>query len=294
MTHTDDQKTKDYNTAFMRGAMAEKILSRDDEIALARDWLDHKNEASLHALITAHHRLAVAIAAKFRAYGLPLGDLIQEGTIGLLEAANRFDPTREVRFSTYATWWIRASLQDYILRNWSMVRTGTTAAQKSLFFNLRRLRARIEAQTDNRYLSADDKRIQIAKTLQVPLKDVEAMEQRLGGRDASLNMTLSEDSNDEWLALLPDTRPNPEEIVIGMKDAKTRSRWLAEAIGTLSDRERTIITRRHLSSRAETLDHLGITLGVSKERVRQIEARALEKIKDHLSVHVPDQGALFA
>lgn len=293
MTHFDDAKTRDFNLKFMRGAMATRLLTREEEVKLAKAWREDGNEKSLHTLITAHHRLAIAVAAKFRAYGLPLGDLIQEGTVGLLEAANRFDPTREVRFATYATWWIRATIQDYILRNWSIVRTGTTAAQKSLFFNLRRLRARIESQS-GAVISKDDVRRQIAANLHVPLKDVEEMEQRLSGSDSSLNATITTDSEEEWLTLLPDQRPNPEDIVIGIKDAKTRSQWLAEALGTLSEREQTIIKRRHLSPTTITLEDLGVKLGVSKERVRQLETRALEKLKGHITSHVPNRSDMFA
>lgn len=293
MTHIDDSQTRTFNTNRIRGAMKARMLSREEENALARAWLDHKDEKALHTLITTHERLAVSVASKFRAYGLPLGDLIQEGTIGLLEAANRFDPNRDIRFSTYAVWWIRATIQDYILRNWSIVRTGTTAAQKSLFFNLRRLRARIEGEQGPNS-SADETRKRIAANLHVPLKDVEEMEQRLNGGDASLNATIGAEGEDEWLALLPDQRPNPEDIVVGMRDAKTRSRWLAEALGELSERERTIITRRHLASKAVTLEDLGITLGVSKERVRQLETRAMEKLKTHLTAHVPERADLFA
>lgn len=276
MAYIDDPRTRDANLSFIRSAMRAPMLSREDETKFLIDWLQNKNEKSLHKLVTAHHRLVVALAHKFRHYGLPLGDLMQEGTIGLMTAANKFDLNHDVRFATYATWWIRSTIQDYILRNWSIVRTGTTAAQKSLFFNLRRLRARIDgARTSN----ASDTRTQIATELQVPIKDVEEMEQRLNGGDQSLNATVSTDSEDDFQSLLVDDRPNPEDIVIGMRDAKTRSRWLAEALGDLDTREQTIIRARHLSAHAKTLEELGITLGISKERVRQLETRAMEKLK---------------
>ena len=201
-----------------------------------------------------------------------------------MQAANRFDPERDVRFSTYATWWIRAAMQDYILRNWSIVRTGTTAAQKSLFFNLRRLRAKIESKKEREGLSPDDKN-KIAKKLKVKVKDVEAMEGRLSGIDQSLNATIGEDGSDDWQSLLSDDGPNPEDVVIGMKDAQTRSQWLNDALGDLSDRERMIIRERHLGDEVVTLEELGKELGVSKERVRQLEARAMDKLKSSLSTH---------
>jgi RNA polymerase sigma-32 factor len=295
MAYIDDPKTQAANLDYIRQSMDAPMLERGHEQDLARRWLTHKDEKALHELIHSHNRLVVSLASKFRHYGLPLGDLIQEGSVGLLMAANRFDPERDIRFSTYAAWWIRSTIQDYILRNWSIVRTGTTAAQKSLFFNLRRLRSRIESQSGPGVTGAD-KRDLIAKELQVPLKDVEEMEQRLGSGDKSLNATITMDGEEEWMALLPDDRPNPEDIVIGMKDAKTRSRWLAEALGELSDRERTIIRRRHLANSGQTvtLEELGQSLGISKERVRQLEQRAMERLKTSITRHVDgDTGALF-
>lgn len=294
MAYIDDPKTQAANKDYIRQSMDAPMLERGHEQDLARRWLNQQDEKALHELIHSHNRLVVSLASKFRHYGLPLGDLIQEGSVGLLMAANRFDPERDIRFSTYAAWWIRSTIQDYILRNWSIVRTGTTSAQKSLFFNLRRLRARIESQSGPD-VTGSQKRDMIAKELQVPLKDVEEMEQRLGGGDHSLNATITTDGEEEWMALLPDDRPNPEDIVIGMKDAKTRSRWLSEALGELSDRERTIIRRRHLANSGETvtLEELGHSLGISKERVRQLEQRAMERLKTSITRHVDSGAELF-
>jgi RNA polymerase sigma-32 factor len=282
MAYIDDTQTKSANAAYIRGAMAEKMLSREDEAALLSAWLDTRDERALHTLINAHARLAVAAAHKFRHYGIPVADLIQEGMIGLITAANKFDATHQVRFATYAMWWVRSTIQDYILRNWSIVRTGTTAAQKSLFFNLRRLRARIDGAGRG---NADDMRAEIAKTLNVNVREVEAMEQRLSGADPSLNVTVGEDSDDEWIALLADQRPNPEEIMLAMRDRAARSKWLDQALGALSDRERDIIRLRHLAEHGKTLEELGIHLGVSKERVRQIETRAMEKLRDRANLY---------
>ncbi|MCB1721684.1 MAG: sigma-70 family RNA polymerase sigma factor, partial [Alphaproteobacteria bacterium] len=179
---------------------------------------------------------------------------------------------------TYATWWIRASIQDYVLRNWSIVRTGTTAAQKSLFFNYRRLRAKIERIAESEGLN-DTHRAEIAKILNVKVKDVEAMESRLSGTDQSLNAHIGQDGEDEWQSLLSDERLNPEEIALHVVDSEARSKWLNNALRDLSDREQTIIRQRHLGQGVVTLEALGQELGVSKERVRQLEARAMEKLK---------------
>jgi RNA polymerase sigma-32 factor len=281
MTYPNNNATHKANADFISHAMKAPMLTHNEERALIAAWHDRRDESALHRLTTAHHRLAVSLAHKFRHYGLPVSDLIQEGVIGLLQAADRFDLARDVRFSTYAIWWIRSAIQDYILRNWSIVRTGTTAAQKSLFFNLRRLRAKIEG-TSGTSLSMDEKRDEIAKTLGVSTKDVEAMEQRMGFGDQSLNAVISDDGQDEWIALLPDQRPNPEEIITQTRDSKTRSAWLSDALVRLPDRERAIIRSRHLTQEVVTLEDLGKSLGISKERVRQLETRAMERLKDHL------------
>lgn len=282
MAHIDDPHTQKANLDYIRTSMAEPLLEKEHELDLARRWRDKGDEKALHELVRSYTRLVVSAAAKFRNYGLPMGDLIQEGNIGLMQAANRFEPERELRFSTYANWWIRSAMQDYILRNWSIVRTGTTAAQKSLFFNLRRLRAKIERTKGAEGLNDEDRR-KIAKELQVNLKDVEEMEGRLSGSDNSLNAAVSDDGEDEWQSFLKDDRPNPEDIVIGMKDSRTRSQWLQQALSTLSDREQKIIRDRHLQYETVTLEDLGKELGVSKERVRQLEARAMEKLKAGLA-----------
>jgi RNA polymerase sigma-32 factor len=280
MAHIDDPATQRANLAFIRTSMQAPLLSRDHEFELARRWRESEDENALHKLILSYTRLVVAIASRFRNYGLPLGELVQEGNVGLLQAAARFDPERQIRFSTYAAWWIRSAMQDYILRNWSIVRIGTTAAQKSLFFNLRRLRARIERASGGA-VSAEA-RAEIAQSLDVPLAEVEAMEARLSGSDQSLNAPVGEDGDEEWQNSLADHRPGPEEVVIGLRDADTRSRWLNEALSELTQRERTIIDQRRLREEAATLEELGRELGVSKERVRQLEHRALQKLKQSM------------
>ena len=281
MAHYDDTETQKANLGYIRTAMDQPLLEKDHELDLARRWREHGDEKALHELVRSYTRLVIAMASKFRNYGLPMGDLVQEGNIGLMQAAARFDPARELRFSTYATWWIRASIQDYVLRNWSIVRTGTTAAQKSLFFNLRRLRAKIERVKEQEGLDDKDRKA-IAKKLNVKVKEVTAMESRLSGADQSLNVRIGENGEDEWQSLLADDRPNPEDIVIGMKDAQTRSAWLRTALGALDSREQKIIRDRHLTDETVTLEDLGKELGISKERVRQLESRAMDKLRHEL------------
>lgn len=285
MAHIDDIQTQKSNLDYIRNSMNAPLLEKDHELELATRWRDKGDEKALHELVQSYTRLVVSMASRFRNYGLPMGDLIQEGNIGLMQAASRFEPERGLRFSTYASWWIRSSIQDYVLRNWSIVRTGTTAAQKSLFFNLRRLRARIESRNGQEGLG-DEGRRQIAKELDVNLSDVEDMEARLAANDQSLNATIGEDGETDWQSFLADSRPNPEDVVIGMKDAQTRSTWLQQALGELSDREQTIIRERHLVYEPVTLEELGKQLGVSKERVRQLEQRAMDKLKVSMSRHV--------
>jgi len=280
MATVDPPASFSVNREFIRESMSTALLSRDRELWLARLWREKGDEAALHELVMAYMRLVISTAAKFRNYGLPMSDLVQEGAAGLMQAAARFEPEREVRFSTYAAWWIRSAMQDYILRNWSVVRTGTTAAQKALFFNLRRLRAKIG---DGSGGPLDEQgRAFIASELSVNVDEVEAMEMRLAGGDQSLNATISPSGEDEWQDFLTDERPSPEETVMFARDSRTRSLWLAQALAELTDREQIIIKERRLRDDARTLEELGRDLGISKERVRQIEHRALEKLKTSL------------
>jgi RNA polymerase sigma-32 factor len=292
MTHIDDPQTQRANLKYIREAMNEPMLEKQHELALSRRWNKDRDEKALHELVKSYTRLVISVASRFRNYGLPMGDLIQEGNIGLMQAAERFDPERDVRFSTYATWWIRSSIQDYVLRNWSIVRTGTTAAQKSLFFNLRRLRAQIENKTEREGLGEEGRK-HIAKELGVHVHEVEDMERRLTGGDQSLNAKIGETGEEEWQSFLADEGPNPEDVVIGMKDAQTRSKWLNMALAELSDREQKIIRKRHLTHETVTLEDLGKDLGISKERVRQLEQRAMDKLKTSMIRFVDDTDELF-
>ncbi len=277
MAYIDTPETQKSNRTFMRNAMNAPLLEADHEQELALKWRDDKDEAALHELIESYMRLVISMANRFRNYGLPIGDLVQEGNVGLMQAAARFDPDRQVRFSTYTSWWIRSAMQDYVLRNWSIVRTGTTTAQKSLFFNLRRLRAQIN---DNSSTTLTlEGRDFVAKELGVSMRDVQQMDARLSASDRSLNAPYVEQGEGQWQDLLPDERPMPEEAVMEARDRKTIRGWIDQALAHLTDRERTIISERRLTDEVVTLEALGRRLGISKERVRQIESQALGKIK---------------
>ncbi len=274
---------------FVRRAMRAPLLGPEHERDLARRWREAHDEEALHELTTAYMRLVVSLATRFRHYGLPMSDLVQEGNVGLMQAAARFEPEREVRFSTYASWWIRSAIQDFVLRNWSIVRTGTTAAQKSLFFNLRRLRARI-ADVGDATMSQENLAY-VARVLGVDQHDVEAMASRLSAPDRSLNAPLADEGVAEWQDLLRDEGAGPDETVMEARDGAARTRLVRDAMRELSDRERIIIRERKLEEECVTLEALGQRLGISKERVRQIEGNALAKLKRALVARVGDPVA---
>jgi RNA polymerase sigma-32 factor len=271
--------------SLSRRAMQAELLDAETELKLAYAWRDHRDEEALHRLITAYMRLAISMASKFRRYGAPMNDLIQEAGLGLMKAADKFDPDRGVRFSTYAVWWIKASIQDYVMRNWSMVRTGSTSSQKSLFFNLRRVQARLEREAAAMGESIDRQlmRERIAAEVGVPLHDVEMMEGRLSGSDFSLNATQSTDEEGrEWIETLEDENAMASDNVEQAKDIETLRTWLVEALSSLNERERFIVQERKLKDQPRTLESLGNELGLSKERVRQLEAAAFAKMRKNL------------
>ena len=264
--------------SFIRNAMKAPYLERDEEHRLAVRWKEDNDQNALHRMTVAHMRLVISMATKFRHFGLPTSDLIQEGHVGLLEAAARFDPERDVRFSTYATWWIRASMQDYILRNWSIVRGGTSSAQKALFFNLRRLRARLA--TGAEPITNEMLYRQVSTALGVSEADVAMMDSRLSAPDSSLNAPLADDAGAaERIDFLISEDPLPDEVVGDTIDVERRAVWLRAALLALNARELRIIEERRLSDEGATLEALGEQLGISKERVCQIEVRAMEKLK---------------
>ncbi|GAA5095799.1 RNA polymerase factor sigma-32 [Bartonella acomydis] len=274
---------------MMRSAMQAPYLERQKEHDLALRWKDKRDDDAMHQIAAAHMRLVIAIANRFKRFKMPLGDLVQEGYVGLLEAAARFEPDREVRFSTYATWWIRASIQDYILRNWSIVRGGTSSSQKALFFNLRRLRAKLVQ--DDSALSKQDIFRTIAEKLGVSVRDVETMDFRFSSSDNSLSVSISENSDNPVakMDVLVDENPLPDALIEQTIDGQRRTQWLYDALQILNERELEIIRFRRLNEEGATLEVLGEKLGISKERVRQIEARALQKLRSALlTVHSED------
>jgi RNA polymerase sigma-32 factor len=277
------------NRRFIKKTMAADLLEADHELRLARAWRDRQDHKALHELTSAYFRLVVAVAARFKNYGLPMGDLMQEGVVGLMQAAQRFEPERNVRFATYATWWIRAAIQDYILRNWSIVRLTSTASQKSLFFNLRRVKAKIEG-NPSKDLSREAAQ-KIADALHVAVGDVEDMDARLTSGDRSLNAAPGEPGESEWQDLLADNAAGPDELVMQTEDGAKRAKWIARAFERLTPREQTIIRERQMQDETVTLEALGARLGISKERVRQIEASALTKLKSALLEQVGDPVA---
>ncbi|MEO1950371.1 RNA polymerase factor sigma-32 [Thioclava sp.] len=279
-----------------RQAMRAEFLDAETEAELARAWRDNRDEQALHRLVTAYMRLAISMASKFRRYGAPMNDLIQEASLGLMKAADKFDPERGVRFSTYAVWWIKASIQEFVMRNWSMVRTGSTSSQKALFFNMRRVQAQLtrEAQQEGEQLDAMQLRQRVAEVIGVPLSDVEMMEGRLSGSDFSLNATQSsEDEGREWVDTLEDDGASPEETVADSHDGQTMKVWLGEAMGRLTDREAYIVRERRLIEDPRTLESLGEELGLSKERIRQLEAQAFGKMRKSLETHQGEVQSFF-
>jgi RNA polymerase sigma-32 factor len=254
------------------------MLEPEQEFMLAKRWQEHGDTEAAHKLVTSHLRLVTRIAMGYRGYGLPIGEVISEGNVGLMQAVKRFEPDKGFRLATYAMWWIRASIQEYILRSWSLVKMGTTAAQKKLFFNLRRMKGQIKALEDGDLKPEQVKKI--ATTLGVPEDDVISMNRRLGG-DASLNAPVRADAEGggEWQDWLVDEAPDQEERLVESEELSQRKAYLAKAMGTLNERERRIFEARRLAEEPATLEDLSEEFGVSRERIRQIEVRAFEKVQ---------------
>jgi RNA polymerase sigma-32 factor len=254
------------------------LLGKDEEYMLAKRWREHEDPEAAHRLVTSHLRLSAKIALSYRGYGLPLGEVISEGNLGLMHAVKKFDPDKGFRLATYAIWWIRAAIQEYILRSWSLVKLGTSAVQKKLFFNLRRAKARISALSDGD-LKPDQVKA-IASRLGVNEEEVVNMDRRLASRDASLNSPLAADAEQEWLDVLEDeSAVDPEAAVAEAEERALRMDLLAQAMQTLNERERRIFTARKLQDPPALLEDLAKDFGVSRERVRQIEVRAFEKVQ---------------
>ncbi len=257
------------------------MLDASEEFTLAKSWKDRKDIDAAHKLVTSHLRLVAKIAMGYRGYGLPLPDLISEGNIGLMQAVKRFDPDKGFRLATYAIWWIRAAIQEYILHSWSLVKIGTTAAQKKLFFNLRKIKNELKL-IDGKQLQPEDLKT-ISKKLSVAEKEIIVMNGRLSGPDHSLNAPMSNDSNLEWQDWIPDENANNQEEVIGHKqELSYRQTLLNEAVEHLNDREKYIFSERRLKEQSTTLDILSQKFKISRERVRQIEVRAFEKVQYYI------------
>ncbi|TMJ18773.1 MAG: RNA polymerase sigma factor RpoH [Alphaproteobacteria bacterium] len=257
------------------------ILTPEEEYMLAKRWTEHQDTDAAARLVNSHLRLVAKIAMGYRGYGLPTSELISEGNIGLMQGVKKFEPERGFRLATYAMWWIRASIQEYILRSWSLVKMGTTAAQKKLFFNLRRMKNRIEAFEDGDLKPEDVKKI--ATDLGVSEEDVVSMNRRMAmGGDTSLNVPLRDDSEGSWQDFLVDNEPLQDERVADAEETRIRHDLLVEAMDSLNDRERHILTERRLTDEPKTLEELSQVYDVSRERIRQIEVRAFEKLQKAL------------
>jgi RNA polymerase sigma-32 factor len=268
------------------------MLEPGEEYMLAKSWREHDDVESAHKLVTSHLRLVAKIAMGYRGYGLPMNEIISEGNVGLMQAVKRFEPERGFRLATYAMWWIRAAIQEYILHSWSLVKLGTTAAQKKLFFNLRRLKSQMQA-IEEGDLSPEAVK-QIATTLAVTEQEVIDMNRRLEGPDHSLNAQLRADGDSEWQDWLVDDSASQEAVVVEEDELGHRRRLLEEAMKVLNDRERHILNERRLKDEPTTLEDLSAEYGISRERVRQIEVRAFEKLQKAVQSLEAQQAARLA
>jgi RNA polymerase sigma-32 factor len=264
-------------TRYLQEIRKFPMLTQEEEYMLARSWHDHEDVDAAHKLVTSHLRLVAKIAMGYRGYGLPVGELVAEGNVGMMQAVKRFDPERGFRLATYAMWWIRAAIQEYILRSWSLVKMGTTAAQKKLFFNLRKLKGQLQA-IDEGDMPPETVET-IADRLSVSEDEVVNMNRRLAAPDHSLNAPMRVDGEGEWQDWLVDDTPDQETLLAESEELTNRRQLLAEAMTTLNERERHILTERRLSDEATTLEDLSVEYGISRERVRQIEVRAFEKLQ---------------
>ena len=263
------------------------MLTPEEELSLSKRWRDHEDMAAAHKLVTSHLRLVAKIAMGYRGYGLPLGELISEGNVGMMQAVKRFDPERGFRLATYAMWWIRAAIQEYILHSWSLVKMGTTAAQKKLFFNLRRLKGQMQAIDDGDL--QPEQVAKIARVLDVPEQDVVSMNRRLAAPDHSLNAPVRADSEGEWQDWLVDDAESQETTIGEHEELSGRKALLSGALATLNERERHILIERRLKDNPTTLEDLSQQYNISRERVRQIEVRAFEKLQKAMHAQVAEQ-----
>ena len=253
------------------------MLSADDEYMLAKRWTEYGDYEAAHTLVTSHLRLVAKIASGYRGYGLPMSELIAEGNIGLMQAVKKFEPEKGFRLSTYAMWWIRASIQEFVLRSWSLVKMGTSATQKKLFFNLKKMRKRLKRIDDGKALTPDEIRT-IAAELDVGEQDVIDMDERMLANDKQLNARVGHDGDAEWMDMLADPSESHEDILADDQELRLKKKLMMQALGSLNEREQEIIISRRMNEEEQTLEELAQRFGISRERVRQIEARALEKM----------------
>jgi len=267
------------------------MLEKEQEYMLAKAWVEHEDRDAAHQLVTSHLRLVAKIAMGYRGYGLPVNELISEGNVGMMQAVKRFDPERGFRLATYAMWWIKASIQEYVLRSWSLVKIGTTAAQKKLFFNLRRTKNQLKAFGET--LHPDDVKT-IADRLKVTEAEVVSMNQRMAGADHSLNAPLKIDGDGEWQDWLVNEDPDQETVYAEEEELTLRRDLMAEAMKSLNQREQEILTERRLQDEPKTLEDLSQVYKISRERVRQIEVRAFEKLQKAMLTLSKDRGFVTA
>ena len=268
-------------TRYLQEIRRFPMLTQKEEFTLAKQWTEQGDVEAAHKLVTSHLRLVAKIAMGYRGYGLPVSELISEGNIGMMQAVKRFDPDRGFRLATYAMWWIRAAIQEYILHSWSLVKIGTTAAQKKLFFNLRKIKGQLKAFEDGDL--APETVSEIARRLDVPEHEVVNMNRRIAAPDHSLNAPLRIDGDGEWQDWLEDTSPNQETELAASEELTLRRQMLATAMSNLNDRERHILTQRRLTEEPMTLEELSQIYKISRERVRQIEVRAFEKVQEMIN-----------
>jgi RNA polymerase sigma-32 factor len=267
------------------------MLTFEEELSLSKSWRDNGDLEAAHKLVTSHLRLVAKIAMGYRGYGLPIGELVSEGNVGMMQAVKRFDPERGFRLATYAMWWIRAAIQEYILHSWSLVKMGTTAAQKKLFFNLRRLKGQMQAIEDGDL--KPEQVAHIAHMLAVPEQDVVNMNRRLSAPDHSLNAPVRMDSEGEWQDWLVDESDSQETEIAEREELSDRKALLANALKTLNERERHILIERRLKDDATTLEDLSQQYRISRERVRQIEVRAFEKLQKSMKAQIADRRKIL-
>ena len=277
-------------TKYLQEIRKFPMLKLEEEYTLAKSWQDKKDINAAHKLVTSHLRLVAKIALKYRGYGLPIPDLISEGNIGLMQAVKRFDPDKGFRLATYAMWWIKAAIQEYILHSWSLVKIGTTAAQKKLFFNLRKIKNELKLINDGSLKPEEIK--EISDKLDVEEKEVVDMNNRMAGPDHSLNAPLNKDSSSEWQDWLVDAGTSQEELLEENQEYKYRKAMLINALSILNEREKSIFQARRLHEKQETLDELSKKFKISRERVRQIEVKAFEKVQSFIKQLMKDKNQI--